>query len=44
MGVGVCVQAGRADDRGSLAQRGDWGGSRGGGVGKTLGVGLAFPL
>ncbi len=44
VGVGVCVQAGGADDRGSLAQWGDGGGSWGRGVRKTLWVGLAVPL
>lgn len=44
VGVGVCVQAGGADDRGALAQRGDGGGGRGGRVGKTLRVGVAVSL
>lgn len=44
VGVGVCVQARGADDRGSLAQWRDGGGSRGGGVRKTLWVGIAVSL
>lgn len=44
MRVGVRVQAGWADDRGSLAQWGDGGGSWGGGVRKTLRIGLTVSL
>lgn len=44
MGVGVCMQAGRADDWGSLAQWGDGGGSWGWGMGKTLWVDITVPL
>lgn len=44
VGVGVCVKAGGADDRGSLAQWSDGGGGWGGGVRKTLRVDVAVPL